>query len=125
MGAGNELRATRLKNRRIAAQLVAINTLHKEVDGTCICCDVLTPCPTRAVARAARRLVSGDDGERLDARAAGELAAARYIDNSLYAQVAFAAATDDALATAVHSALEVCSAATAPEQASDERDDSL
>lgn len=80
MGAGNELRATRLKNRRIAAQLVAINTLHGELNGRCIHCDVPAPCPTRTVARAARRLVCGNDGERLDVNTAAETAVIRYLE---------------------------------------------
>ena len=79
MGTSYELRDARIKNKRIAAQIIAINTLHSEVDGRCVCCDVAAPCPTRTVSRAARRLVTGDDGPRMDARTAGETAVARYL----------------------------------------------
>ncbi|WP_072814305.1 hypothetical protein [Rhodococcus zopfii] len=81
MGTSYELRDARRKNKRIAAQLIAVNTLHREVNGTCVFCDVPAPCPTRTVSRAARRLVAGDDGPRVDARTAGETAVARYIAN--------------------------------------------
>ncbi|MCK8670971.1 hypothetical protein M1M07_07550 [Rhodococcus sp. HM1] len=84
MGTATERRATRLKNRRLAAQLVAINTLHSELNGRCIHCDVPAPCPTRTVARAARRLACGDDGERLDVNTAAETAVARYLENTQY-----------------------------------------
>ncbi|MEZ5152100.1 hypothetical protein [Rhodococcus zopfii] len=82
MGTSYELRDARRKNKRIAAQLIAVNTLHSEVNGTCVCCDVPAPCPTRTVSRAARRLVAGDDGPRVDARTAGETAVARYLDGA-------------------------------------------
>ncbi|WP_407107834.1 hypothetical protein [Rhodococcus aetherivorans] len=79
MGTSYELQNTRRKNNRLAAQLVAVNELHTDSDGTCRGCNEPFPCPTRTVARTARRLATGDNGPRLDPRTAGETAVARYL----------------------------------------------
>lgn len=82
MNPNNTIRNTRQKNDRLAAQQIAVNTLHTETDGACAHCGVPFPCATRSVSRMARRLVSGDSGTRMDPRTAGETAVTRYLEDS-------------------------------------------